>query len=720
MKLPIKLIFLVPILLTVLVSGIFLISQTSLTENIPEEDPTAQNKLNNAITKSKFNIEEGIYELENLKELSDYTEYKKHYILAKLYENKGENNKAISTYEKLLNKNYPLKERVIFHLANLNIKNGDDKKALKFLNKLLHDFPHSKSVPQTKYYLAQTQFRLKYKNQALNTLKSLKFEFPDTQYGIGANYYLGENEYNNENYDKALNLWREYLKLSPDGRFAEEIVNILESQRSISLTPQDYTLIGDVFFHKKDYKNSAFYYQKENNPEKYYNLGYSLFRINRKNEAAKYLKEYAYSFPKDENTIWALYYAGISIPSYERKSFWSKITKDIPELAYYTIYKEAISESNTRKREKLLTKYISNYPKSIFTLDAVWEIMWQKTIENNYLDAQIIGEKYFKLTKDLKDENPDTWPKIGFWLGKIAEINNQNEKAINYYKQVASNSLFDNYYAYRAKGRLSELNGNIDSSWKLQSSTNEFINYNWSIPTIIRIPMLKRHYGATVTELVRLQQFDEAIDLIGKSNSPSIKITSWLKALNKEFDISIKTATSLTNKYNLDKNNPIWNLAYPLHFWFYIISTCQKYQNIDPLLVCGIIRQESRFDEKATSTSDARGLMQLIPPTARTVAAQTNINLNSLDLLYNPETNISLGIKYLSGLLSDFNNPLFAVSSYNAGPNATKRWINMYGVRDLDFFVEKIPYAQTKDYVKKVFANYWTYLNLYKPDQQVS
>lgn len=687
--------------------------KTDSTSNISYEENQVKKKLSQIVSLSKVNINEAITKLENLKDLSDYMDYKRHYLLARLYEKNNEYNKAISIYEKIINKNFPLKERVIFHLGNLNARQGKDKTALKLYNLLLREFPFSKSVPQTKYYLAQTLFRMKFTKQALNTLNSLKNEFPDTQYGIATNYYLGEYEYNNKNFNKALNFWREYLKLSPDGRFAIEIKEAF-TKGELQLLPSDYSLLGDVFFHKKDYKNAALFYKIENNFNKYYELGYSLYRIQNKNEAKSFLKEFAYTFPKSENSKWALFYASKCLPSHEEKAFFSKATKDLPELEYYTLYKEAQLEKGKYKQEKLFKEYLNKYPDSEFSLDAVWELVWEKIKDKDYKEATELGEKYFNLSKNTKNSKSEARAKLGFWLGKVEELKGNIDNAINYY-QECEKIIFDNYYSLRAKNRLIELKSNlIDPLWGQQKKLSNFTNFTWPIPQIINPGTLKKHFGSTVYELISLGQYDEAIELIGKSQSPSKRITAWLKALNGEYETSVNLSNSISNLYNLNKNNPLWELAYPLYFFELIINTCNKYPDLDPLLICALIRQESRFDQNALSISNAHGLMQLIPSTARTVAQSVNVNLSSLELLKQPNINIALGTYYFYHLLMDFQNPLLALASYNAGPQAVKSWLKKLNRKDWDFFIEEIPYDQTKNYVKKVFASYWTYLSIYQ------
>ena len=693
---------------------LFFYLKTDSTEIIPQEDPASQEKLNNAITISKLNIDEGISTLNKLSNLSDYTEYKKKYVLAKLYEKKNDISQALSILKTIADINYPLKERVLFRCAELNTIQGNDNTAIKTFNDLIHQFPNSKSIPQAQYYLAQAQLRVRLVEQAINTLTSLRKSYPKTQYGIATSYYLGEIAYNKGNYNEALGFWRAYLKQSPDGRFASEIAGFLSDKTKFQLKPLDYSLLGDVFFHKKDYQNAGKYYKFENNIKKYYQLGYSLFRTNQKPEAISYLKQYAYHFPKAKNVRWALYYAALCTPSYSRKLFWSTVSKDIPSLSYYSKYKEALLEPSFILKEHKLKDFMKHYPSSDFLLDAVWEIMWQKIKDRNYNSAREVGAKYFELTKNTDQSRFETRGKIGFWLGKIAEFKDDIDVAKSYYTST-QNIIVDNYYSLRSANRLLELNEQSeDPRWNLQYNGNSFKNFIWSIPGIVKSDTIKRHYGTVISELIKLQQYDEAMDLIGKNKSPSKQVTAWLKALNTEYENSINISSSLINNYGGNLKRPIWKLAYPIHFWQFIFNSSKKYSNLDPFLVCGLIRQESKFDQNALSTSNARGLMQFIPETARSVAREIGIKDFSQNDLYNPEINIALGTHYINSLINELKDALYAVGSYNAGPQAMKRWIKTISTADNDLFLEQIPYDETRNYIKKVFANYWTYINLYK------
>jgi len=103
----------------------------------------------------------------------------------------------------------------------------------------------------------------------------------------------------------------------------------------------------------------------------------------------------------------------------------------------------------------------------------------------------------------------------------------------------------------------------------------------------------------------------------------------------------------------------------------------------------------------------------VMPDTGAWIARKRGIRSYSLK---NPEDNINFGTWYLDYTHNSFqNNSLLAVASYNAGPGAIGRWVREKGIDDPDEFVENIPYAETRDYVPKVFGNYWNYLRLYSP-----
>jgi soluble lytic murein transglycosylase len=134
---------------------------------------------------------------------------------------------------------------------------------------------------------------------------------------------------------------------------------------------------------------------------------------------------------------------------------------------------------------------------------------------------------------------------------------------------------------------------------------------------------------------------------------------------------------------------------------------------VDPSLVLGLIRQESSFDAQAVSPSGARGLMQLMPATARAVARQVNdVEGDPVPALTtDPALNLRLGAAYLHDLLTRFGGAVpLAVAAYNAGPTRVRAWLDengdpRAGAVDMVDWIELIPFGETRNYVQRVLEN---------------
>jgi soluble lytic murein transglycosylase len=167
----------------------------------------------------------------------------------------------------------------------------------------------------------------------------------------------------------------------------------------------------------------------------------------------------------------------------------------------------------------------------------------------------------------------------------------------------------------------------------------------------------------------------------------------------------------------MDKDNlHVWGINYPAAFR-HEISRLSAANGLDPSLVFALVRAESRFSPRATSPVGARGLMQLMPATARAidkVAADP-------DRLYQPELNLRLGTRHLKDLIDRYDGNLVPViASYNAGAGNVDRWLKAFGGMDQSEFIENIPFPETRDYVKKVLAGREIYRRLYLPATTVA
>ena len=131
--------------------------------------------------------------------------------------------------------------------------------------------------------------------------------------------------------------------------------------------------------------------------------------------------------------------------------------------------------------------------------------------------------------------------------------------------------------------------------------------------------------------------------------------------------------------------------------------------NLDPAYVYGLIRQESRFIMDARSHVGASGLMQVMPATARWTARKIGLTGFTADQITDRDTNITIGTAYLKLALDDFAGSMpMAAAAYNAGPGRPRSWRNG-PVLDAAIWAENVPFAETRDYVKKVLANTTNY-----------
>ena len=127
------------------------------------------------------------------------------------------------------------------------------------------------------------------------------------------------------------------------------------------------------------------------------------------------------------------------------------------------------------------------------------------------------------------------------------------------------------------------------------------------------------------------------------------------------------------------------------------------------------MRQESAFNPRIVSSANAIGLMQLLPSTARQLAKSKNIVFPNEEVLKDPKINILLGVHYFKKLLKNSDqNIIYALASYNAGPNKVKEWRQIRSNLNLMEFIESIPYNETRDYVKKVLKNFYLYSTFYQ------
>jgi soluble lytic murein transglycosylase len=160
------------------------------------------------------------------------------------------------------------------------------------------------------------------------------------------------------------------------------------------------------------------------------------------------------------------------------------------------------------------------------------------------------------------------------------------------------------------------------------------------------------------------------------------------------------------------RDQRLYRVLYPLAFERVLTREAERHR-LDPSLVAALIRQESSFEPRATSRAGARGLMQIMPAVGRQLAAAEDYHTWDAELLYQPDVSLELGMTHLAGLLSGYSHVSHALAAYNAGSSRAKRWLEKAGTQDPEVFVERIPFRETRDYVRIIMRNRELYRSMY-------
>jgi soluble lytic murein transglycosylase len=162
-----------------------------------------------------------------------------------------------------------------------------------------------------------------------------------------------------------------------------------------------------------------------------------------------------------------------------------------------------------------------------------------------------------------------------------------------------------------------------------------------------------------------------------------------------------------------------YRLLYPLAYEDLVRAEAQARQ-VDHALVAALIRQESNFEPRAVSRVGAAGLMQIMPEVGRKLATSHGFATWRDPFLRQPEVNVQLGTSHLASLLRQYKDVSHALAAYNAGSGRVARWLTKRGTEDPEVFVERIPFTETRDYVRIVQRNRAIYRALYGASQSAS
>jgi len=471
-------------------------------------------------------------------------------------------------------------------------------------------------------------------------------------------------------------------------------------------------------------------------PDILFHMARSLAQEKKKQAAADLYGEIATEYPKSSAAAGALFERG----KYHRSMGMTDEALDDFQQVVDRFPRNAMAALALKERAKIFEKredpleyeqyerLLSDFPRYGLTLTSIMHWGVKLYVAGDYTGARSVFERL--AAADLgTDANADA----AFWIAKctIAKGNTSLAKI-----QLAGviKRLGESHQAFRARSILNTL----AEAQALYSNRN---TTDWSVLFVYdrkpfeslenenaqeAYPPLERELSSIGRESLDRIGFFMLSDLpeakwelartAGKISGPNARYAlAWALFHSRGYNDSIMVASSLRGRL---KEPPravrLQYLLYPAAYPGLVGAAAARY-DIDPMLSLAVMREESHFREETVSVADARGLMQIIPPTGEWLATKVFGPARfDITLLFRPGVNIELGAYYLRYLLDKFDgNAVLAIAAYNWGEGNLRKWLKNSPPGDLDVFIESIPADETRRYVKKVIRSYAVYHSLY-------
>lgn len=328
---------------------------------------------------------------------------------------------------------------------------------------------------------------------------------------------------------------------------------------------------------------------------------------------------------------------------------------------------------------------------------------------------------------NLKKKIPSTsfYLAADFWKAKCYFAKGQERTAKELFRKVSQREPYD-YYAHRSRQLLNLLGDSHYAGIDTVLSVEQAIKWLDSISPAYPKKEMSRsdsadyRRGILLASVGRVDVAEYFLETLESDFSGNLSLQFNIAMLYTLLDAStpaFRVARRLTWRIPPEARGNIplavYALLYPSFYSETIRNHGSKY-NVDPHLVSSVIRQESIFNPVIKSPVGAVGLMQIMPYTGQDIAKKLS-EAFVVDSLIIPQFNIRYGVFYLKELLNQFNdNMVLALASYNGGPHNAKKWYEKNKDEEYDLFVEDLFFSETRNYVKKVLGNYWTYQFLAK------
>ena len=352
---------------------------------------------------------------------------------------------------------------------------------------------------------------------------------------------------------------------------------------------------------------------------------------------------------------------------------------------------------------------------------AHWKVAWLSLRQGRTDEAKKGFERQIELYPDSTEV-----PAALYWRARLAEEDNDPAMASAYYQKI-SQRFRNYYYGPLARERMSKLPAVTTNGGGTPGDPPNYTVLD-HVPPISSLPTIgdaKVPDDNLRVEKARLLENGGLLDFSLRELKAAAEDEKgdWLPAETARmyedagrYDIAVETLKkAIPNYFALELPalpRACWEALFPRPYW----SDLKKFASangLDPYMVASLIRQESEFNPNAVSNRNALGLMQLLPHVGKGVAKQEKLKHFSAPQLFTPAINLQLGTKYFRSMVDEFGGFEYALAAYNAGDDRVKDWQSQGKYRDVQEFVESIPFTQTREYVQAIMRNANVYRQLY-------
>ncbi|MBI5235421.1 MAG: transglycosylase SLT domain-containing protein [Deltaproteobacteria bacterium] len=615
-----------------------------------------------------------------------------------------------------------VRDYALFNLAVVHEKKGSLESALILHEIILKDYGGSALVPLSRKRRAGLLMRLGRLSEARGVFLAYASDNPHDAFTPEALYKAMYLSVELSEPRAAQEIAKRALTAYPDDVAAQRTTKLAAQKgwaEAIVLTEDESITATDALFAASRYADAAKRYDEirglkdgKRREQATLKLVDCLMRLKRYVEAERELKTFLTARHVVEFEAQARYKLMVALvrqdKTVEAESLLEQLSGKSPKseehakalLLMGRAYEE---DNNPAKAAQKYKKVVDGFASGAHRAEALWALGWASLRAGELTTAE-------KMFSEAGRE-----ARSAYWLARALEAAARFDEALKLYNGLCRSD--SPYYCRLAKMRLAALPaGAAPLSAALPVALSEQAFEAPAIqasPSVISLSNDVRY--ETIKELLVLGLKEDAsaeIALLAKRSAASPDALREVSALFYEAEDYYRALASYKRYATAAKRDVRVmdaHLAYPPQV-VEMIKDAPAELGVDAYLVAAVAREESEFNRVAISGAGALGMMQIMPATGRLIAKGKGIKGFDEAWLFDPMTSVRFGSWYLARLLERFDNKLhLAIAAYNAGPTAVEKWMKKLP-EEPDEFVESIPYAETRNYVKRVLGSYDAYL----------